>query len=44
MHKVVGRVALQDIIEMTCTVTECKADVQIIQPQFIILNLKKMPV
>jgi len=38
MHEVVGKVALQDIIEMTCTVTECKAAVQIIQPQFIVLN------
>ena len=38
MHEVVGKVPLQDIIEMTFAVTECKAAVQMIQPQFIILN------
>ena len=38
MHEVVGKVALQDTIEMTCTITECKAAVEIIQPQFFALN------
>jgi hypothetical protein len=45
MHEVIGKVAFQDVIEMTCTVTECKADVHIVQSPFIVLSFfKKMPV